>query len=156
MGVHHVLRYVLVGVALVVLVSLGWRHRNDAWVQGLLRPPAPAKAIVFDNGSVRATLPYVAEDATSAAQQQAQNNLPGILKKCIRKSKVVYTDQPCPDGFSAEQVSGDKVTVMESGAKPSNTNPAAPADPRKTLHDALDLSGNDNIKDKMMDRAINR
>lgn len=156
MGVHHILRYVLIMLVLVVLVSVGWRHRNDAWVQGLLRPAAPVKAIQFDNGSVRAPLPYADEDGNAAAQQQAQNNLPGILKKCVRKSKVVYTDQPCPDGFSAERVSGDKVTVMESGAKPPNPTQAAPADARKTLHDALDLSGNENLKDKMMERAINR
>jgi hypothetical protein len=27
---------------------------------------------------------------------------------------------------------------------------------RSTLHDALDFNGNDNIRDKMMERAINR
>jgi hypothetical protein len=157
MGFHHILKGVLLTLVLVVLASVGWRHRNDAWVQGLLRPPAPAKAIQFDNGSVRDTLPRIPEDGASAAHEQALNNLPGKLKKCIRKAQVVYTDQPCPAGFSAEPVSGDKVTVLESPTPKSNPGgKAAAPDARKTLHDALDLSGNDNIKDKMMERAIEK
>ena len=151
------LRTVLIMVVLVVLVSVGWRHRNDAWVQGLLRPPEPAKVIQFDNGSVRDTLPRVAEDAASAAAHAlALKNLPGTLHKRVRKSQVMYTDQPCPTGFTVEPVSGNTVTVLEGSAPKSNPAKAAPSDARKTLHDALDLSGNENLKDKMLERATNR
>lgn len=151
MGLNHIVRYVLVALVLVVLASTGWRHRNDTWVRGLLRPQGPAKTTIeFDNGSVRDTLPRVADDAAD------RNNLPGQLKKCVRKSQVVYTDQPCPAGFSVALVSDGKVSILQSTSPPAGSAKAPSQDARKTLHDALDLTGNDNIKDKMMERAINR
>jgi len=55
-------------------------------------------------------------------------------------------------------VSGGNVTVLPSiNPKPLRQPEGAQAPSgRSTLQDALDLNGNDNIRDKMMERAINR
>jgi hypothetical protein len=143
-------------VLLVGVVGISaWRHRDDAWVQALWRPEAPPKPVVFDNGSVRAAAqPMV----PASAAAKGPDNLPGQMKKCIKGKQVVYTDQPCEAGAKVASVSGGNVTVVPSIAP----KPAAPAQGaqapsgRSTLHDALDLNGNDNIRDKMMERAINR
>ena len=139
-----------------VVGMTAWRHRDDAWVQALWRPEAPPKPVVFDNGSVRDSAVPVQPPASAAAK--GPDNLPGQMKKCIKGKQVVYTDQPCEAGAKVAAVTGGNVTVVPSNTPKPATQPQggqAPAG-RSTLHDALDLNSNDNIRDKMMERAINR
>jgi hypothetical protein len=140
---------------IIILGRIGWNHRNDAWVQGLVRPDGPAKLnIQFDNGSVRDVLPG-GELPHGMASGSTPEDAPGKLRKCLRGTKVIYTDQTCPTGMKAEAVTGGNVTVLESST-PKSTTQATPQEGRRTLRDALDVSGNDNIKDKMMERAIGK
>ena len=149
------LRYGFVVVLVVVVASTAWRHRDDDWVHGLLRPEGPGKVqIQFDNGTVREPAAVV-----PVASDKAPENLPGQLKKCLRGKQTIYTDQPCSPDAKVAKVDGGNVTVVPSvGAKPTSRldTGTAPAEARKTLRDALDLSGNDNIRDKMMERAVNK
>ena len=146
--------YLLIGLATLVLGSTGWRHRNDAWVQDLLRPAGPAvTSIRFDNGSIRDNQPLAPRNAAA----DSALNTAGKLKKCNGPHGVIYTDQICPSGSKAEAVNGGNVTVIDSGASKTDTAAKADAsktDGPKTLRDALDLSGNNNLREKMVDRAV--
>lgn len=142
----------MLALALIV-TAVGYRHRNDEWLNGLLRPAAPAAPIKFDNGSVRDKDAGVAKSAASTSAQY--DPPPGVMRKCVRGRELLYTDQPCPKGSSAEGVTGGNVTVLQGGIVP--TEKARPATSgQKTLRDALDVSGNDNIKEKMIERAVNQ
>ena len=61
-------------VAFLALTAWRWRHQFTGGAG------APAKAIVFDNGTVRAT-PGAASDPASAPVADAQTP-PGTLRKC--------------------------------------------------------------------------
>ena len=110
--------------------------------------------IQFDNGTVREA-PVPASPA-SAASAQVFEGEPGKLKKCLRGNTVTYTDQNCPPGTKAAAVTGGNVTVVPSEKPKPAARDAAANNSRNTLRDALDLSGNDNIRDKMMERAIGK
>ena len=145
--------------AFMVVVALGvsaWRHRDDAWVQALWRPEAVAKPVVFDNGSVRDNAAPLAPSASAAAK--GPDNLPGPMKKCVRGKQVIYTDQPCESGAKVVAVTGGNLTVVPSltPKAPAPTSAGPTQADRSTLHQALDVHGQDNMRDKMMERAINR
>ena len=148
--------YRRVGIVLLagVVGMTAWRHRDDAWVQALWRPEAPPKPVVFDNGSVRDS----AVRMPPQPKAEGPDNLPGQMKKCIKGKQVVYTELPCDAGAKVAAVTGGNVTVVPSDTPKPATQPqgAQAAAGRSNLHDALDLNGNDNLRDKMMERAINR
>ena len=143
------LHYLLFGIAALLLGSTGWKHRNDAWLQDLLHTAAPAPpAIRFDNGSVRDTLPPVAHNPNSNSNNAL--NTTGKLKKCAGPRGVVYTDQICPPGTAVAAVTGGNVTIVEGNAGTAKS----PGDAPKALRDALDVSGNNDLREKMLDRAV--
>ena len=154
--VGRAVRYVLVGIVILAMGRLAWQHKNDAWIQTLFRPGGPAKvAIQFDNGSVRDAGTLSGGKTAESAGDVAKENTPGKLKKCLKGNDVIYTDKLCPAGTKVAAVDGGNVTVL--GGSPSKPKDAgASHDGPKSLRDALDLSGNENIKDKMMDRVINK
>ncbi|MFO1337275.1 MAG: hypothetical protein U1F53_03425 [Burkholderiaceae bacterium] len=106
-------------VALAVAL-VAWRHREE--VQAFFsRPPAPAKPIVFDNGTVRDTAPPPAPDASAPV---AAAPLPrGTMRKCLRGGEVTYTDQECPPGFKEKPVSGSKFSVVKGQPGAAAVNP---------------------------------
>jgi hypothetical protein len=140
------------GFFLCCATLFAYNHRNDAWIGGLFRPDAPSKEIKFDNGSVR----DVARDAASATKiTSAEDALaPGAMRKCVRKQEILYTDKTCPAGTTFASVQGGAVNVVESNPVPKEKTKSDQG--RSSLRDALDVSGNANIKEKMMERAINR
>ena len=149
-------RVVLVGLALLVFGKIIWSHRGDDWVLNLLRPQGPAKTeIKFDNGSVRDAAVAPADQASRAATDSSVKNEAGQLKKCVVAGKVTYTDQVCPVGAKVAAVSGGNVVVLDAQQPKSNDNATAQGK-RRTLRDALDLSGGEDIKARMMERAVNR
>lgn len=140
---NKTIRYGLTGLVIVVLAKITWSHRHDDWVLHLLRPQGPAKIdIKFDNGSVR--------DLTGTVRKVKSDV--GQVKKCLLKGKVTYTDQKCPAGAQVASVNGGTVSVVNAStpnAKEATSTPSA----QKTLHDALDLSGGENLKERMMEQA---
>jgi hypothetical protein len=154
--VGRAVRYVLMGIVILAMGRLAWQHKNDAWIQTLFRPDGPAKMVIqFDNGSVRDAGTLPGGKPAESAGNTAQENTPGKLKKCLKGNEVIYTDNLCPVGTKVAAVDGGNVTVL-GGSPPKPKVSGASHDGPKSLRDALDLSGNENIKDKMMERAINK
>lgn len=101
----HLFRRLAWGLAIVFVLLSAWRWRERWWT-----PPAPpARAIVFDNGSVRQP-PAPAEAASVAATPQAA---PGVMRKCVRKAEVVYTDRPCPPGLQEREIDKSRFNTVE-------------------------------------------
>jgi hypothetical protein len=140
------------GFFLFCATLFAYNHRNDDGIVGLLRSNAPPKEIKFDNGSVR----DLARDAASAPKiTSAEDALaPGAMRKCVRKQEILYTDKTCPAGTMFASVQGGAVNVVESNSVPKEKTKSDQG--RDSLRDALYVSGNANIKEKMMERAINR
>ena len=147
----------LVCIGVAIVASTAWRHRNAQWVQQLLQVEGPAKVnIKLDNGSVRDVQPRVTSEQPSKLKNEpSSDNAIGKLKKCLLKDEVIYTDQPCPLDARVAPVKGGSVNVI-GAAKATGENTNAAESGPKTLRDALDLSGNENIREKMMERAINQ
>lgn len=155
MSLNRTARYAGIGIVVLILGKVGWSHRGDDWVQNLLRPSDVAKPIKFDNGSVRDAAVAPLSQASREAMNIPANNEPGKLKKCLVATKVIYTDQVCPAGAIVAPVNGGNVVVLDAQKSSVNANDKAAAQQgRKTLRDALDLSGGDDLKAKMMERAI--
>ena len=146
------LHRLLAGFAILALASTAWRYRDHELVRTLLRPQgAGGAAIRFDNGSARDA---AARPASSTDPALAAENEPGKLKKCIRGKEVLYTDQACGPGARVAAIEGGNVTVLPSqpGAAKAPER-AEPATGRRTLRDALDVSGNAEFRDRVMERA---
>jgi tRNA pseudouridine-54 N-methylase len=92
------------GFSLCCAALFAYNHRNDAWIDGLLRPDAPSKEIKFDSGSVRA----LSRDAESAQKiTSAEDALaPGAMRRCVRKQEILYTDNAYPAGMTFAIVQG--------------------------------------------------
>lgn len=93
------------GALLVAFVLLSaWRWRDSSLLAPLIgRPPPPPKAIVFDNGTVRA---QPASEAASA--EVIALPVPGGMRKCVKRSEVIYTDRPCPPGMKEADIDSSR------------------------------------------------
>lgn len=155
-SLNRTVKFVLVGLVVVVLGKLIWSHRGDDWVQNLLRPQGLAKLdIKFDNGSVRDAAVANEPQIAPAAASQTVKNVAGQLKKCVTAGKTTYTDQVCPFGAKVAAVNGGSVVVLEA-QKPKADHNVAATGGQKTLRDALDISGGEDLKRKMIERAVNQ
>jgi len=133
-------RLILVVLALLLL-ALGWRHRESV-ARFLGAPPAaavPAPSAAMDGDA----LPASAASAPPVARARPA----GGVRKC-RKSggELVYTDGDCPSGSREQALTGGAVSVVspvEAGMKP-----AAPArDPRAP-------AGAQEMREQMVERAV--
>ncbi|WP_119964062.1 hypothetical protein [Simplicispira lacusdiani] len=151
---QRTLRALLVGFAVLAVASTAWRYRHHELVQAVLRPGGAGGApIRFDNGSVRDGAPRPAASGTDPGL--AAENEPGKLKKCIRGKEVLYTDQACGAGARVAAIEGGNVTVLPS--PPSAAKAPGRAEPptgRRTLHEALDVSGSEELRGRMMERSL--
>jgi hypothetical protein len=150
---------------LLIACSAVWSKREHPWVQALWSTvEPPPKPIQFDNGTVR----QYAEPGSAATGTQATAP-PGAMRKCVRGTQVTYTNFSCPSGFKEREVGGPPVNVLagQAPAKPAQSAKAAAAadrggaDPSQarsgaqaTLHQALDLSADEKLRQKMIDRAV--
>lgn len=139
---------------LLLALAFGWRFWRSVAAEGPdtnARPGAPA--IDFDNGSVR---------APASATALAPGTVPGQLTKCVRGSETVYTHFTCPPGHKAAPMRGGTVTVVPGGApaaKPPQGGSASaaglpPNGAKASLHDALDISADPRLRERMVDRAV--
>lgn len=151
---RRTLRTLLAAFAVLAVASTAWRYRNHELVQAVLRPGGAAgSAIRFDNGSVRDGA--VRSGGSGTDQGLAAENEPGKLKKCIRGKEVLYTDQACGPGARVAAIEGGHVTVLPS-TQPSAKAPerGEPPTGHRSLRDALDVSGSEAFRDRVMDRSI--
>lgn len=140
-----IIRIIAIAAAILLVLSAAWSKRLQ--LQALFEPEHAAKPIVFDNGTVRQYSP------ASATEQSV---LPmGAMRKCMKKGEVIYTNVPCPVGHKEMTVSGPPVNVVAGQAVPAVKQPSMNASKgTSALHDALDLSNDGHLKDKIMERAI--
>ena len=154
---NKAIRFLFLIIGIAIVASITWKSRNAEWIQMLLQVDAPEKVnIKFDNGSVRDNLPAgsTAVSPNRTKDHGAQNNAPGVVKKCLRGKEITYTDQVCPSDANVAPVTGGNVTVVGTPkAKVERSNTFEPGP--KALRDALDLSGNENLREKMMERIAN-
>ena len=144
----------IVAVGIAIVASVAWRYRNAQWIKQLLLVEGPAQVnIKFDNGSVRDVKPP--PNAVTTSTNKNDQNAVGKLKKCVRKYEVIYTDQPCPVDAKLAPIKGGTVTEIKGTTPQTESANVAPQGP-KALRDALDISGNNNIREQMMERSINR
>jgi hypothetical protein len=144
---------VIFGAALLAILGsmLFGFHRAGhfrAWMGGT----PPPKPIVFDNGSVRDTLPAPA----SAPSTVTVLSPPGVLRKCVRGDRVTYSNLTCPEGFRERTVSDDKLTVVPAPAtaKPPAKTATAETRPGRALQGALDVQADEKLRQRMIDRAV--
>lgn len=138
----------LLFVALAAIgLSIAWNKRAD--LQRLVAsPPPPPKAIQFDNGTVRQS-----GSASSPAPSATSSFQPGVLRKCLKGHEVQYTNIGCPPGFKEAAVAGPPVTVLGSDA-PRPAAAGSQASGRARLENALGLSTDKGLKDRIMQRQI--
>jgi hypothetical protein len=135
-------------ITLAVLIALGAAWSKRQAIEAMLSPPPPpAKAIQFDNGTVR-------QYGTSSASSAQPQITAGGMRKCFKGGQVSYTNLECPPGATEKPVAGPPVNVLpaQAGAKPNE--PSGAGKSKATLRDALDLERDGNLKDRMMERVI--
>ncbi|MFG6466045.1 hypothetical protein [Roseateles sp. BYS87W] len=129
---------VLIGL-LMTLAALGlaWQQRDA--LQALAGRAASSAGVsaAGATGEVRA--------ATSGPSRA------GALRKCVRGTEVAYTDADCPAGFAAAQVKAPPVNVVPATPVPKASDAASGP---TALHRALDMTRDDTLRDKIMERQI--
>jgi hypothetical protein len=136
------LRWVVVGVLVLLLASVAWRYRGMA--QAWLTPEPPLRPVLFENDHATPPPPPGSAAATPAMRA------PGAMRKCVRGGDTTYTDRSCPPGFRERDVAADRVTVLPAAPQAV----ASQAGRRKTLKQALDVADDDRLRERMIDRAV--
>lgn len=139
----------LSALALVLASYVFGLYRNGTLRSWLSTTPNVPREIVFDNGSVR--------DAPSPAGSgptQVALSAPGALRKCVRGDRVTYSNLTCPPGFKEREVSSDKLTVISNDGTKKPQSKAESGSAQKTLHNALDLKPDDQLRQRMIDNAV--
>ena len=144
------LKNIAIGFAVVLLAAAAWECRDAEVVQAWMRPPSKPVPIVFDNGTVRRYEAASQPEGVAAALSRRADG----LKKCRRGDETIYTNFECPPGSKPAALAGGTVTVVTGTETPKPRLAASPGTGQSTLRDALDLSGNENLRDKRMERLI--
>lgn len=128
------LQKMVLGALCVVLLAVGWSFRRAAWLQELLHPePVKPLNIPFDNGSVRDKNPPAAPTGAALPTQKP----PGVLRKCVGREGVIYSDNVCPPGSkeaSMGQGTLNVVNPVRPAARPASA-PVAPVEAEPTLRE---------------------
>ena len=136
-------------IALLFLSALGlaWQKREPlrAWLGSVPVPSVPVS--ISDQPATSSADPSTpASPAKPSAKYRA-----GELRKCINGQQVAYTNVECPPGFKEQAVAAAAVTVVPGTPV---AKPEAAASGPSALHKALDISRDDTLHDKMIQRAI--
>jgi hypothetical protein len=143
------LRSYVIVLTLLLAAALLWRHWESETVQSIVRSKSSASSkppkIQFDNGSVRE---YPVSPPNTA------NTPPplGSLRKCQKGSEISYTNSLCPPGTREVKMANGTVSVVDSTKPPPAGNASKKPDGTAAAVDKDEPS----IRDKMIDRAINR
>jgi hypothetical protein len=138
------LRNYLIFLLAVVSAGILWKYWDSETVQSYLRPKSSSRmpSIQFDNGSVR-EFPVTPPNTKDTPPPL------GSLRKCQKGGEISYTNSICPPGTKEVKMANGTVSVVE-GQKP------APAGNGAKKPDGAPDKDEPSIRDKMIDRAINR
>ena len=88
--------------------------------------------------------------AWASAAAQPSSSAP--LRKCVKGREVSYSNVGCPVGHTEQAVSAAPVTVLPATPAPRPAQVAGSGPP--SLHKALDITRDETLRDKAMERAI--
>lgn len=127
------IRGLILALLALGLLGLAWQQRGplQAWLG--------------------ASAAQVERATRGGADGPAASGRPGGLRKCVKGQEVSYTNGPCPGGFVEQAVSGGTVTVLPATPAPK---PSEAASGPTSLHKALDMTRDDTLRDKIMQRQI--
>ena len=134
------LRGLVVAATLLAAAALAWQKREQlqAWAG-----QAPTLA----------TLVPTSSEPSAGARPGADGAKPrpGGLRKCVKGQQVAYTNVECPPGYQDQAVTAAPVNVLP--ATPVS-KPVASSSAPSALHQALDITRDDKLRDKLMERAV--
>lgn len=136
------IRGLVVALLLVAAAGLAWEKRAalQAWAGSARLPEAP-----------RLSLDAPPPQADGSAPQPATKFRAGELRKCVNGAQVSYSNVECPPGAKAQAVAAAPVTVVPGTPVPK---PATAGSGPTALHKALDITRDDTLRDKIMERQI--
>lgn len=89
--------------------------------------------------------------SAAGASQGASRAGAESLRKCVNGQQVTYSNVDCPTGAKAQAVTGGTVTVVPGTPV---AKPAEAASGPTALHKALDITRDDTLRDKIMERQM--
>ena len=129
------IRGLIIGLVLLGAVGLLWQQREP-----------------LQSWFASAKLPTTASPGASPGQPGTPKAAAGgELRKCIKGGQVTYSNVDCPAGAQAQAVTGGTVTVVPGTPVPK---PTAAASGPSALHKALDVTRDDSLRDKIMERQL--
>lgn len=130
------IRGLVIALLLVGALGLAWQQREplQAWL-----------------GASAAKVQSLADASSSATPAGDAKARPGGLRKCVKGQEISYTNAECPPGYRDLPVTAGSVTVLP--ATPV-AKPAAASSGPSALHKALDITRDDTLKEKVVERAI--
>ncbi|MFG6489322.1 hypothetical protein ACG04R_21745 [Roseateles sp. BYS78W] len=135
-------------VLVVVLSALGlaWQQRERLRAAVMPEPVV----VIGPGGGDLAGAPRPAGEAAARPTSRS-----GALRKCVKSQQVAYTNVECPAGFKEQAVTAAPVNVVPAtpvarGAEPQTSGSSAPS----ALHEALGLTRDDKLRDRITERAI--
>ncbi|MBI5256543.1 MAG: hypothetical protein HY855_08595 [Burkholderiales bacterium] len=137
---------ILAILGLAALAAAGWHYRDTEPLRSFLHPARGAA------GAAAGGTGGAAGPGRGAAASQFK-----LLRKCVKDGQPTYTDDACPPGSQEQPMTGGAVTVLPALREaptlklPSAAGPAASG---PSLREALLPPGNDNLRDKRMERVI--
>lgn len=127
------IRGLIIALLVAALLGLAWQQRGplQAWLEGSASQVKRLSAAPAERGSTTAE--------------------PNSLRKCVKGGEVTYSNVDCPAGAQVKPVTGGTVSVV---AAPPSPKPSEAASGPTALHKALDITRDDTLRDKIMQRQI--
>jgi hypothetical protein len=140
------MRSLAIATILLAALGLAWQKREQlqTWLRAA---PALSTSAPSLSDPLVATRPE-AEGATSTSARSR----PGGLRKCVKGQQVSYTNVECPPGHQELTVTTAPVNVLP--ATPVS-KPAESSSGPSALHKALDLTRDDTLRERVIERAVN-
>ena len=122
---------------LVAAIGLGWqqRERLQAWAGSAALPAVPSLSL----------------SQTQPTPKASSKSRTGELRKCVNGQQVSYANVECPARATEQAVTGGAVTVVPGTPV---AKPAAGGSGPSALHKALDITRDDTLHEKIMQRQI--
>lgn len=140
------LRSLAIATILLAVLGLAWQKQEQlqAWLGGARASSTWAPSLSDPLVATRPT----AEGATPTSA----TSRPGGLRKCVKGQQVSYTNVECPPGHQELAVTAAPVNVLP--ATPVS-KPAESSSGPSSLHKALDLTRDDTLRERAIERAVN-